>query len=257
MNDITDEDLVRLYRVGQVRAFEELVARYLPRLIDEGVRARADAEELAQVTLIRVQKGLTREASVNCVQSYVFNIFNNELSRQRRDARRRNNNCGCAFSDVDGDDDYSQTIADALSGDSADQSELSDWINRYLDSLPGIKGVIYRAVVVDGLTVREAESTFAIGKSSVNRLVAEVSQDIKRRIDEDRLEIEPADNVLFTLRQIVAAMPEFARQVTHLVAYEGRNPVEVAESFGLSEDDVVSIVNSAIQTTIESLEGVA
>jgi len=92
MKDIADWDLVALARDGDVRAFEELIARYESPLVHFCMRmtgSREDAEDLAQETFIRVHRYLNRLKPDAKFSTAIFGMARNLTLNHLRDSKRR------------------------------------------------------------------------------------------------------------------------------------------------------------------------
>ena len=84
--DIKDFELVRQYRRGDIKAMEQLVERYQPRLfgfICKMTYSHHDAEEIFQETWIRAIKNIGKYKD-NCFSAWLFRIARNLMIDRRR-----------------------------------------------------------------------------------------------------------------------------------------------------------------------------
>jgi RNA polymerase sigma-70 factor (ECF subfamily) len=92
---MTDEELVRMTLNGDARAFTTLIDRHAPACLRYATRMlsdRADAEDVAQETFLRVHKALSRYDEQTPFKSWLFAILINRcrtaLSQRLRRERR-------------------------------------------------------------------------------------------------------------------------------------------------------------------------
>lgn len=92
---MTDEELVRLTLGGDARAFTTLIDRHAPSCLRYGTRMlgdRADAEDVAQETFMRVHKSLSQYDERTPFRTWLFSILVNRcrtaLSQRIRRERR-------------------------------------------------------------------------------------------------------------------------------------------------------------------------
>ena len=92
---MTDEELVRLTLGGDARAFTMLIDRHAPSCLRYGTRMlgdRADAEDVAQETFMRVHKSLSQYDERTPFRTWLFSILVNRcrtaLSQRIRRERR-------------------------------------------------------------------------------------------------------------------------------------------------------------------------
>jgi RNA polymerase sigma-70 factor, ECF subfamily len=94
--DMSDLRLVRYAQSGEVRAFDRLVRKYRPRIVELAVRRRlspADAEDATQETFIRAFRGLPgfrcESAFYTWLHRIAFNCCSRLLKRRARDSLQR------------------------------------------------------------------------------------------------------------------------------------------------------------------------
>ena len=119
---LRDAALVRRFKAGDQAAFAEIVTRYRGKMFSialRHLRNHADAEEIAQDTLVRAYRGLARFRGDSSLASWLHRIAFN-LSRNRQSyffRRHRHETCSldCALSD-----DSPVTVADLVTSDVPD-----------------------------------------------------------------------------------------------------------------------------------------
>jgi RNA polymerase sigma-70 factor (ECF subfamily) len=92
MVDVTDEELMEAYRQGDNRAFEQLFARYAPRLgrsLRRRVRNTADADELLQQTFLHLHRARHDFRSGTRLRPWLFTICRNLEREYFRKRMRR------------------------------------------------------------------------------------------------------------------------------------------------------------------------
>src|ERR1700722_9867544 len=89
--DASDLTLVRSAQSGEIRAFNRLVLKYRPRVVELAMRYtrnRADAEDAAQEALVRAFRGLQHFRCESAFYTWLYRIASN-CARNLLKARRR------------------------------------------------------------------------------------------------------------------------------------------------------------------------
>jgi RNA polymerase sigma-70 factor (ECF subfamily) len=91
LEDITDEQLIAKFQLGDVQAYDVLVRRYKDQLLNfiyRFVGNRSDAEDIVQETLLRVYKNKHMYKEIAKFSTWVYTIAGNlaktELRRRKR-----------------------------------------------------------------------------------------------------------------------------------------------------------------------------
>ena len=91
LDDITDEQLIAKFQLGDVQAYDVLVRRYKDQLLNfiyRFVGNRSDAEDIVQETLLRVYKNKHMYKEIAKFSTWVYTIAGNlaktELRRRKR-----------------------------------------------------------------------------------------------------------------------------------------------------------------------------
>ena len=91
LNNITDEQLIAKFQLGDVQAYDVLVRRYKDQLLNfiyRFVGNRSDAEDIVQETLLRVYKNKHMYKEIAKFSTWVYTIAGNlaktELRRRKR-----------------------------------------------------------------------------------------------------------------------------------------------------------------------------
>jgi len=137
MTDVADWELVARARSGDVRAFEELIARYESPLVHFCMRmtgSREDAEDLAQETFVRVHRYLNRLKPDAKFSTAIFGIARNATLNHLRNTKRRGRGKTSSLSTETGVD-IPVTDPAAQSDYTARRSELQELIERGLAML--------------------------------------------------------------------------------------------------------------------------
>jgi RNA polymerase sigma-70 factor, ECF subfamily len=105
--DTSDLSLVRRAQSGEIRAFDRLVLKYRPRIVELASRHKldtADAEDATQETFIRAYRGLRHFRCRSAFYTWLYRIACNcartRLKRRTRDSLHRSNDFSIDHSDA-------------------------------------------------------------------------------------------------------------------------------------------------------------
>ena len=170
----TDVDLVKAYRAGDVRAFEELHRRYVGSIFRLVRRKLGDgllAEDISQETFMKTLRVMDRVDDTFNFGGWVHTVARNlcfdELRRRQRDLR------------VEGEDDGGDAIlaklpATARGYDPAEQQESND-VRRQVWAVAQKLPEKYRLVLtlreLQGLSYRQISRSLKISESAVETLI--------------------------------------------------------------------------------------
>ncbi len=135
MENITDAQLITLYREGNPRAFEGIVNRYaqvIYRFVFKMVKNRDIAHDIVQDTFIKVWKNIKEFDNSKNFKTWIFIIANNttlDLLRKRKDT---------TFSTLDSEEEnFDQNIPDTepLQYELFEKQENVELIEKALDTI--------------------------------------------------------------------------------------------------------------------------
>lgn len=184
MKDVADWDLVARAREGEMRAFEELVARYETPLVHFCMRmtgSREDAEDLAQETFVRVYRYLNRLKPEAKFSTALFGMARNLTLNHLRDSKRRGRGKTASLSVGAGHD---APIADpaAQSDSAARQTDMQALIERGLAML----SVEHREVIllreVEGMDYEKIADVLRCRKGTVKSRLARARAHLRQCI---------------------------------------------------------------------------
>jgi RNA polymerase sigma-70 factor, ECF subfamily len=186
-----DAELVRRFNAGDESAFEEIVGRYRERILSVAlalVRNRSDAEEIAQDTFIRANRGLARFRGESSLATWLYRIAVN-LARNRYwyfFRRRRhltlsldcalNNESDATFGDLvatDASNPASQATTDEFSALVSSCMERLDRRQREILTLRSFLDRSYEEIgLALGLNVGTVKSRIARARANLRDLLA-------------------------------------------------------------------------------------
>lgn len=184
MKDVADWDLVARARDGEMRAFEELVARYETPLVHFCMRmtgSREDAEDLAQETFVRVYRYLNRLKPEAKFSTALFGMARNLTLNHLRDSKRRGRGKTASLSDGSG---HEMPVADpaAQSDSAARQTDMRALIERGLAML----SVEHREVIllreVEGMDYEKIAEVLRCRKGTVKSRLARARAHLRQCI---------------------------------------------------------------------------
>lgn len=133
---ISDEDLMRRCREGDMSAFELIVMRYKDAIFNFIYHILADyhrAQDISQETFLRVFRNIDRYKSRNCFKTWLYRIAVNLCKNELRDRGRRK-----TVSLDDADLNIESLIGDRyISPDRAyEEEEMRRLVKNAIESLP-------------------------------------------------------------------------------------------------------------------------
>ena len=153
------------YAQGEDAAFEEVYDRLAPRLhgfLLRQTRDRARAEDVVQLTMLRIHRARSRFEPGARVLPWAFAIARRLLVDSHRRGKRE------VLAELE-EDDVASTLAslDAPADDVAIARELAERIHAELDRLPENQRVAFALLKQEGLSVAEAAETLGTTASAV------------------------------------------------------------------------------------------
>lgn len=181
--DLSDEQLVDLYRHGRMDAFEGLVERYrlsLFHFLSRFVGQRPAAEDLFQETFLQVHLAIESFDSTRSFRPWVFTIAANKA----RDWLRRNNQRRTAAlsAPIDGSQGDSLSFVDLLEADlpmpsqTAESQETQELVKQCVAELPSHLREILLLAYFDRFAYKEIAQMLGVPLGTVkSRLHAAVA----------------------------------------------------------------------------------
>lgn len=192
-----DTVLVSRFNAGDENAFDEIVARYRRKMFSVALsylRNPADAEEVAQDTLIRAHRGLSRFRGDSSLSTWLHRIaFNLSRNRHKHNFCRRRHLTLSLDSNMGGADE--STYSDSISSDApgpAREAALRE-LSEVLDMCIGKLGVRQREMLMQrnvltesyseiarrlGISIGTVKSRMGRARESLRMLVAERYPDL-------------------------------------------------------------------------------
>lgn len=137
--DVVDQDLVERVQRGETRAFDLLVSRYQQRLaslLGRYIADPAEREDVAQETLLRAYRGLSRFRGESAFYTWLYRIAVNTARNHQASAGRRPSSGGADPAEAEGfDDGVLLRDTDTPEGNAA-MGEVSQAIQAALASMP-------------------------------------------------------------------------------------------------------------------------
>jgi RNA polymerase sigma-70 factor (ECF subfamily) len=174
--DVSDLSLVRCAQSGEIEAFDRLVLRYRPRVVELAMRYtrnRADAEDAAQEAFIRAYGGLRHFRCESTFYTWLYRIASN-CARNLLKARARDLLNGTV--DVPDDDDYAAHHQTRLQEvDTPEELTLTDDIRGVVNATLESLSEQYRTVItlreIEGLSYKDIASAMSIPVGTVRSRV--------------------------------------------------------------------------------------
>lgn len=175
-----DARLMLAFKAGDRRAFDELFARYTPRLhgfLTRMVRDRARAEELTQDVFIRLYTAAERYEARTRFSTYVFGIAHNlALNHLARAWRQREQSLG---------DDQPEPVADAAGpSEQLDAARTHAALERALGELPERQRAALLLRAQEDMGYDEIASALGTSVPSVKSLLHRARETLLARLGE-------------------------------------------------------------------------
>jgi RNA polymerase sigma-70 factor, ECF subfamily len=167
-----EADCIRRILAGEKQLFHDLIRpceRSIYFLLFSLLKNEADAEDVAQETVIKVYQNLDKFRGDSQFRTWVLSIARNEgLGRLRKISSRREDSLDAGTDEQTGD--YTPAILTSwreIPGEALEQKELGNILRNAIEGLPEI----YRNVVVlrdiEELDIRESAAVLGISEASV------------------------------------------------------------------------------------------
>jgi RNA polymerase sigma-70 factor, ECF subfamily len=172
---LSDLNLVRCAQSGEDRAFDQLVLKYRPRIVELAMRFThnpADAEDATQETFIKAYRGLRHFRCDSAFYTWLYRIASN-CARNVLKARRRDflNNT-IDFSEFRNSVRHPTRLRDlATPEELALTADIRGTVNSALDGLSEEHREVITLREIDGLSYREIASAMAIPVGTVRSRV--------------------------------------------------------------------------------------
>jgi RNA polymerase sigma-70 factor, ECF subfamily len=167
-----EAECIRRILAGERNLFHELIRpceRSIYFLLFSILKSEADAEDVAQETVIKVYQNLDKFRGDSQFRTWVLSIARNEgLGRLRKISNRREDSLDAEIDDQTGD--YTPAILTSwreIPAEALEQKELGNLLRKAIEGLPEI----YRNVVllrdIEEMDIRETAAVLHISEASV------------------------------------------------------------------------------------------
>lgn len=157
----TDKELVCSLRQGDMKAFDELYFRYLPKLLAFAYKYLCDeieAEETVQVIFIKIWERRKRLDENQNFKSYLFQSVKNKLLNKLRDQKKN-----CTIEEIP--DKYCVSTDDVF--EKLSYKELQHTTTALIKSLPKTQQKVFVLSKFDGLSNEDIASQLSLSKRTV------------------------------------------------------------------------------------------
>ncbi|HZI43426.1 MAG TPA: RNA polymerase sigma factor [Gemmatimonadaceae bacterium] len=173
-----DSTLINRAKLGDIQAFEAIVARYYARCMRFAhgmLRDSADADDVVQETFVRLYRALPRYEERQRFDSWLFRILGNccrsaNLLQQRRESL-----------DV-GDEGALLNVPSTDRPDAVFDHEWGDEVRRALAEVPEYNREIFLLHYVEGFSYEEIERITGVRQSALKMRVKRASDFLRTRL---------------------------------------------------------------------------
>lgn len=161
----SEKDLVCSLRQGDMKAFDELYYRYLPRLLGFAYRYISDeleAEETVQVIFIKIWEKRSSLNENQNFKSYLFQSVKNQLLNKLRNQKKN-----CAIEEIP--ERYFVSSEDVF--ENITYKELENTATALIKNLPKTQQKVFVLSKIEGLSHDEIASRLSLSKRTVEHHV--------------------------------------------------------------------------------------
>jgi len=175
---VVDSTLISRAKLGDIQAFEAIVARYFTRCMRFAhgmLRDAADADDVVQETFVRLYRALPRYEERQRFDSWLFRILGNccrtaNLLQQRRESLDT------------GDDRALLSVPSTDRPDAAFDQEWGDEVRRALAEVPEYNREIFLLHYVEGFSYEEIERITGVRQSALKMRAKRASDYLRTRL---------------------------------------------------------------------------
>ncbi len=182
--DVTDEELIAKFQMGDVQAFDVLVRRYKDQLLNfvfRFVGNRSDAEDIVQETFLRVYKNKHYYKEIAKFSTWVYTIAGNLAKTELR--RRKRHKIFSVSNFVNEEKDYDIPDTEISPDRKVDETIKEDYIQKAIEKLPPKFREVIILRDIQGFAYEEISQILNIPlgtvKSRVNRGRLKLQEDLK------------------------------------------------------------------------------
>lgn len=190
MNELSDENLMRLLVRGDASAFDALLGRHRPgvrRRLVTIVRDESAAEDLLQEVFLRLWTHAAQWSGEGSVAGWLLRIATNVALNHLRSARRRPVRPLPAAELDNEDDPTSGCLADESALDPAElleRAEALESLRRSVDALPEAKRAVMRMVHEEDMSIADVAERLGIPEGTVKSRLHYAIRRIARELGE-------------------------------------------------------------------------
>lgn len=173
-----DSTLIGRAKLGDIDAFETIVARYYARCLRFAhgmLRDQSDADDVVQETFVRLYRALPRYEERQRFDSWLFRILGNCCRTANALQQRR------SIQEID-DADVLQNLVAPDRPDSAFEAEWGDDVRRALAEVPEYNREIFLLHYVEGFSYEEIERITGVRQSALKMRVKRASDLLRARL---------------------------------------------------------------------------
>lgn len=183
-HEVTDEELIARFQMGDVQAFDALVRRYKDQLLNfvfRFVGNRTDAEDIVQETFLRVYKNKHYYKEIAKFSTWVYTIAGNLAKTELR--RRKRHKIFSVSNFVNEEKDYDIPDTEISPDRKVDETIKEDYIQKAIEKLPPKFREVIILRDIQGFAYEEISQILNIPlgtvKSRVNRGRLKLQEDLK------------------------------------------------------------------------------
>lgn len=185
---LSDQELMRRVKAGQVDAFEEVVERYkagIYALCFSMLRSREDAEEAAQDTFVKLFRNRQQFDEERALEPWLMRIAGN-ASRDLLRRRRSQRSVPMGGDGEDGEDFFLQSLEDKKGSAERHRAATREAVRQVIQEMSERFRQPLVLRYLNGLTNRQIAETLGISISNVKLRLARAKDVLQSRLTEIR-----------------------------------------------------------------------
>ena len=189
LKDLTDEELVELFKAGNEWCFDEIYERYYNKMFIQAyyfIRSKEDAQEIADDALLNAFLHMHGFRGESKLSSWLYRILHNQICNQMRMKFKKSNLLTQSLELINHDDDsiFTMAVADwELPENRIIKQETEKLVVTAIDNLPEVLQKTARMYIVEQTPLNVIASGLNCPAGTVRSRTFRIRKHIQRSLD--------------------------------------------------------------------------